>query len=66
MKQTLQNLLAEGKTAKIIQSLLAITKSQDTNLYQEVLQLSARFAEYERQKRLGLAEDAPLSIFPVF
>ena len=48
MKQALQNLLAEGKTAKTIQSLLAHTKSLDVDLHHEVLQISARFAYYER------------------
>ena len=62
MKQNLENILAEGKTARAIQSLLEITKSQDADLYKEMLQISARFAGYERQKRLNLADDTPLSI----
>ncbi len=59
---TLKNLLAEGKTAKLISSLLAHTKSHDADLHNDVLQLSARFAEYQREKYANTEGFDPLSI----
>jgi Effector-associated domain 11 len=61
MKQTLQNLLAEGKTKQVIDLLREVTK-QDTDLHGEVLQLSARFEEMERQNRLNISETANINL----
>ncbi len=61
MKQALQNLLAEGKTKQVIAQLMQLT-IHDTDLKAEVVQLSARYAEYERQKCMGLEDPSVLSI----
>ena len=61
MKQTLQNLLAEGKTKQVIDQLRQVTQ-KDTDLHDEVLQLSARFEEIERQNRMGLSDSANISL----
>ena len=61
MKQTLQNLLAEGKTKQAIAQLRQIT-TYDTDLQAEVVQLSARFTEYERQKRMDIEDPSVLRI----
>ena len=61
MKQTLQNLLAEGKTKQVIAQLMQLS-THDTDLKAEVVQLSARYAEYERQKRMGLEDPSVLGI----
>ena len=61
MKQTLQNLLAEGKTKQAIAELMQLS-THDTDLKAEVVQLSARYAEYERQKRMGLEDPSVLGI----
>ncbi len=61
MKQALQNLLAEGKTAELIAQLKPLTAS-DKDLHAQVLHTSARFAEYERQKHANTEGYDPLSI----
>ena len=61
MKQTLQNLLADGKTKQVIDQLRQVTQ-HDADLHNEVLQLSARFEELERQNRLGLSDSANISL----
>ena len=48
MKQTLQNLLAEGKTKHVIAELMQL-HTDDTDLKAEIVQLAARYAEYDRQ-----------------
>lgn len=61
MKQTLQNLLAEGKTKQVIDQLRQVTRP-DADLHDEVLQLSARFEEMEKQNRLNLSENADIGL----
>lgn len=61
MKQTLQNLLAEGKTKQVIAELMQL-HTIDTDLKAEIVQLSARYAEYERQKRMDLEAPSVLGI----
>ena len=61
MKQTLQNLLAEGKTKQVIAELMQL-HTDDTDLKAEIVQLSARYAEYDRQKRMSLEDPSVLSI----
>ena len=53
MKQVLQNLLAEDKTKQVIAQLIQLS-TDDTDLKAEIVQLSARYAEYERQKRMDI------------
>lgn len=55
MKQTLQNLLSEGKTKQVIAELRQLT-TNDTDLKAEIVQLSARFSKYEK-RHLGNLED---------
>ena len=55
MKQTLQNLLAEGKIKQVIAELMQL-HTDDTDLKAEIGQLSARYAEYDRQKRMGFED----------
>jgi hypothetical protein len=55
MKQTLRNLIAEGKTAKMLINLRKITLTDD-NLKNEVSLIAARFSELERQNRLGFTD----------
>ena len=59
MKQTLQNLLAEGKTKQVIAELMQVS-TDDTDLKAEIVQLSARYAEYERQKRMDVQDPSVL------
>ena len=61
MKQTLQNLLAEGKTKQVIAELMQLS-TDDTDLKAEIVQLSARYAEYERKKRMDLEDPLVLGI----
>ena len=61
MKQTLQNLLAEGKTKQVIAELMQL-HTDDTDLKAEIVQLSARYAEYDRQKRMDIEDPSVLSI----
>lgn len=55
MKQSLKATLAKGATKQVLAELLKITTG-DTDLHSQVIQLSARFAEYEK-KQLGNLED---------
>ena len=55
MKQVLQNLLAEDKTKQVIAQLIQLS-TDDTDLKVEIVQLSARYAEYERQKRMDIED----------
>ena len=55
MKQTLQNLLAEGKTKQVIAELMQL-QTNDTELKAEIVQLSARYAQYERQKKMDIED----------
>lgn len=59
MKQTLRNLLAEGKTKQVIDKLRQYNIA-DADLNAEVVQLSARFAQYERKQRMGLEDSSVL------
>jgi Effector-associated domain 11 len=61
MKQTLRNLIAEGKTKQTIAQLRQLTKN-DADLNAEVVQLSARFSHYERQQRMGVEDPSVLGI----
>jgi Effector-associated domain 11 len=61
MKQTLRNLIAEGKTKQTIAQLRQLTKN-DADLNAEVVQLSARFSAYEHQKRMAVEDPSVLSI----
>jgi hypothetical protein len=61
MKQTLRNLIAEGKTKQAIAQLRQLTKN-DADLNAEVVQLSARFSAYEHQKRMATEDPSVLSI----
>ncbi len=56
MQQTLRNLIADGKTAKVIAELRRLTAS-DADLHSEVNLLAARFSKYEKQ-HLGNLEAA--------
>jgi len=60
LKQTLQQLIAQGKTGQAIDQLLQRTEhSGDTELREEVLMQSARYRDYAKARRLGTssAED---------
>lgn len=61
MIQTLQNLLAEGKTKQVIAELMQVS-TDDTDLKAEIVQLSARYSEYERQKRMDVEAPSVLGI----
>jgi Effector-associated domain 11 len=52
MKQTLRHLIAEGKTRQALDTVRQFNIG-DTDLNAEVLQLSARFSQYERQQRMS-------------
>jgi hypothetical protein len=53
--QVLRKLLAGGKTRQVIEQLLPLTAA-DRDLHNEILQLSAQFAEIERQSRLNVED----------
>jgi Effector-associated domain 11 len=61
MKQTLRNLIADGKTAKVIAELRQLTTS-DADLNNEVNIIAARFTKYKTQYHLGLEDSTPLNI----
>ncbi len=61
MKQTLRNLIADGKTAKAIAELRRLTTS-DPDLNTEINLIANRFATFERQLRLGLEDPSVLNI----
>lgn len=54
-RQALQKLLADGKARQVIEQLLLLT-ADERDLQNEVLQLSAQFAELERQSHLDVAD----------
>ena len=56
MNNQLRAAIAQGKTKQVIAKLLTLTTS-DPDLHNQVLHLSARFAQYEKQK-LGNLEDS--------
>ncbi|WP_282773950.1 hypothetical protein [Phaeodactylibacter xiamenensis] len=65
MKQALQQLIAQGKTGRAIQQLLAITgRLEDTDLQEEVILQSARYEQYTKSKRTGISssQDQGVSI----
>lgn len=53
MKQTIQDLIANDKTKQAIEQLRRFTAEND-DLYQQVLLLSSRFIENERQRHGGM------------
>ena len=61
MKQTLRNLIADGKTDKVIAELRQLTAS-DADLNNEVNIMAARFTKYKTQYHLGLEDATPLDI----
>ena len=61
MNHPLRAALAQGKTKQVISELLAITRS-NTELHSQVIQLSARYTNYERQKLGNLEDPSVLSI----
>lgn len=52
-KQTLTNLLAEGKTAQVLDALRSLSLA-DKVLVNTILQTAARFSEHEREQHAGL------------
>lgn len=61
MRQTLQNLFAEGKTAQVLETLRTLT-TNDAAIHHQVLALSARFSENERQKHAGTLDHDTLHL----
>jgi Effector-associated domain 11 len=61
MKQTLRQLIAEGKTKQALDNLRQLNLA-DADLNAEVVQLSARFSQYERQQRMGVEDPSVLGI----
>jgi hypothetical protein len=59
MKQTLRNLIADGKTKQALDKLRALNIA-DTDLHAKVVQLSSRFSHYERQQRMGVEDPSVL------
>ena len=53
MKQTLRHLIAEGNTKQVLAQLRQLTEN-DADLNAKVVQLSARFATYDHQKRMAV------------
>ena len=53
--------LASGKTKAVIGELLILTK-HDADLHNQVVQLSARFAQYKKQKSGNLEDSTVLEI----
>ena len=60
-KTNLKSLLAEGRTNRVIQALLDLTK-HDGDLHNEAIQLSARFNQYNREKHGNTAPTEELNI----
>ena len=54
IKKKLRSLLADGKINQVLAELRNLT-ANDSDLYNEVLQVSAQFAENDRQRRLNIA-----------
>lgn len=50
-KTELRNLLADGKTNRVLTELRNLS-ADDIDLHNEVLQISAQFAENDRKRRL--------------
>jgi hypothetical protein len=61
MNDTLQKLISENKIPQAIGELRQMSK-YDRDLHTEVIQISARYEEYLRQKRLGMSDDAAANI----
>lgn len=61
MKQSLKATLAKGDTKQVLAELLKITTG-NTDLHSQVIQLSARFAEYEKKQLRNLEDPAVLDI----
>ncbi len=61
MKQTLQNLVAEGKTKQVLEKLKESTQSK-AGLQKELTLINARFTELEKKTLLDIEEGRPLSI----
>ena len=63
MRERLEELLAQGKTKHVINKLLEYTKSaENTDIYQEIIKISARFKEYEKQRMGNLTSNENLNI----
>lgn len=60
-KKELHALLANGKIAQVLAGLQSIT-AREPDLHSEVLQISAQFAENERQRRLNIAAPQDIKI----
>lgn len=54
-KKELRNLFADGKINRVLVELRSLT-ADDIDLYNEVLQISAQFAENDKQRRLNTAK----------
>lgn len=61
MKQALKKALAKGETKDVLAELLKITAGS-TNLHHDIVQLSARFTDYEKKKLANLEEPSLLSV----
>lgn len=61
MKKTLRDLLAKGKTKQVIAELQTLTAG-DTDLHNQAIQLSARYAQYEKQTLGDLEAPAVLNV----
>lgn len=59
MKQVLQSLLADGKITQVIFQLRQLTQ-QDADLHNDVLQISARFADNERRRLSNTSDSGTL------
>jgi hypothetical protein len=60
-KKELHALLANGKIAQVLAELQSVT-AREPDLHSEVLQISAQFAENERQQRLNIAAPQDIKI----
>jgi len=60
-KKELHALLANGKIAQVLAELQSMT-AREPDLHSEVLQISAQFAENERQQRLNIAAPQDIKI----
>lgn len=63
MRQNLEDLLIQGKTKQVINKLLEYTKStENTDIHQEIIKISARYKEYEKQRMGNLTSNENLNI----
>ena len=63
LKTRLLNLIAQEKTAQVIQELIRITKRLPSkDLYNEVIMQSAKYRKYKKEKMRGTLGNEPLSI----